>query len=247
LCPTNLKNVDICYLCGQPLGSSSTREHVIPKQFFPENLRKELNPDLIVLTAHGHCNQSYMLDEEYFYTALGPHALDLEPVVGQAIHEDLKRKFKNTKKEPFLSKIRSQITTSPSGLILPPGMCLQKFGEHDYARIKRVVWKITRGCFFVNNDSFLPENKASDIQIYLTNEELPNEVKGILTCLHQKMTTPDYKTCVLPGCRYPRIFDYEFVNGIQFNCLVFIFWNCIWAISVFYNPDFDCEKCSRVS
>ena len=54
-----------CYLCGERISPSvQTRDHVPPQKFFPEDFRKQRNPNLKTLPTHRDCNEGYRTDEE---------------------------------------------------------------------------------------------------------------------------------------------------------------------------------------
>jgi hypothetical protein len=61
-----------CYLCGKHLTAPINVDHVPPKLFFPEELRKGLN--LLTIPAHVACNEAWRMDEEYFIHTLLPFA-----------------------------------------------------------------------------------------------------------------------------------------------------------------------------
>src|SRR6266446_2115746 len=65
------KAPDTSYLCGQSMGKDRTRDHVPPRSFFPESLRKLKNfSKLDGVSAHRDCNRAYMLDEQYFFQSV---------------------------------------------------------------------------------------------------------------------------------------------------------------------------------
>ena len=56
----------ICYLCGESLSGDLDYDHVPPKQFYSEGIRKKFGPQLLTLPTHKKCNKSYHRDEDYF-------------------------------------------------------------------------------------------------------------------------------------------------------------------------------------
>src|ERR1035441_1117203 len=83
---TNVK----CYLCGdEKEGDRYDYDHVPPKRFFPRLIRARKCVQLATLLTHTGCNQSYELDEEYFFTAIVPLAALGKAVVAQYAFEDL--------------------------------------------------------------------------------------------------------------------------------------------------------------
>ena len=68
-----------CYLCGKPLEEPTSPDHVPPKLFFPEDLRKKYKlTELLTIRVHHACNQKWRLDEEYFIHTLLPFARGTE-------------------------------------------------------------------------------------------------------------------------------------------------------------------------
>jgi hypothetical protein len=66
-----------CYLCRKPLEEPTSPDHVPPKLFFPEDLRKKYKlTELLTIRVHHACNQEWRLDEEYFIHTLLPFARD---------------------------------------------------------------------------------------------------------------------------------------------------------------------------
>ncbi len=103
---------EICYLCGEKLGGDVGDDHVPPKQFYAERIRKSRRLDLFTLPVHKERNQAYMMDEEYFVHTLAPVVGDTP--TGRALWDDLlpdnwKAAQKTT---PNLPRLISHIPTS---------------------------------------------------------------------------------------------------------------------------------------
>lgn len=150
--------VEICYLCGKQIDKDRDVDHNPPKQFFGKELRKNHNPDLITLPTHRTCNSSYQLDEDYFVTSLLP--LYQESYSGRSVYDDVKKRFDEGKKVPLVYKMFNEFDENPSGLILPGDRVVKRF---EGKRITRVVWKIIRGLYYIENSLILPEEAENNI------------------------------------------------------------------------------------
>jgi hypothetical protein len=89
-----------CYLCGKPLMGPVNVDHVPPKLFFPDELRKGLN--LLTIPTHVACNEVWRMDEEYFVHTLVPLARGT-PSGNAAIRQSL-RKYEAGRNLPLISK-----------------------------------------------------------------------------------------------------------------------------------------------
>jgi hypothetical protein len=82
----------LCYLCGKALADPTNTDHVPPRRFHAEGVRKAENlSQLLTIKVHKACNESYRLDEEYFVYALMPFACG--SVAGDALHHEILGKY----------------------------------------------------------------------------------------------------------------------------------------------------------
>lgn len=134
------KTIDICYLCGLPLGDEIDNDHVPPKQFYARSLRKKYSPNLFTLPVHSSCNKAYQKDEDYFVHSMGPVAM--ESYSGKALWDDISDRHNRPQNRRIAEMVLKEFDKRPSGLILPFGKVAKKFNGE---RIWRVVWKIAIG------------------------------------------------------------------------------------------------------
>ena len=148
----------ICYLCGKPLEKDSSREHVVPRQFYPSTLRR--GKQLLTLPVHSECNTAYGKDEEYFLQSLGPVSFDMP--VGKELAKEIRRRYRRAEGKRLYEMVRREFETRPGGIHLPHGLVAKRFDPH---RIFRVCWKITRGLYFHSEKRFLPEQLLLDFRV----------------------------------------------------------------------------------
>ncbi len=175
----------LCYLCGCEIEGKPSREHVPPKQFFPSVLRQKLNPNLRTLPSHLACNKEFEKDEDYFFASCGVLS-EFEPVSGP-IMDDLYKKLVLNPKNNMLYKIMEEFREPEGNLILPGNKVIK---EIDFSRIKRIVWKITRGLHFIEFNTILPEETSKEIFMFQAGDIIPNHFHPALECTEIKGDFP---------------------------------------------------------
>jgi hypothetical protein len=145
----------ICYLCGKALGQSVSRDHVPPQQLWSPEIRREYNvSNLTTLSTHPECNESYKRDEEYAVQFLAGAAYNQS----SSARSLMQHRFAKAQRGESLGLHRTFIAAleaRPGGLYLPGGKIHARF---DGQRMKRVVWKIVRGLWFLEHSTVLPED-----------------------------------------------------------------------------------------
>ena len=140
----------LCYLCGQPLSEPIGMDHVPMQQLYAPEVRKAHSPNLLTIPVHDQCNKSYQVDEDYFVTALMPHARG--SCAGDAIYKRALDRYRGGGKVGLIRKVLAEFEPRPSGLVLPRNQVVQRF---DGTRISRVAWKIVRGLYFPSPQQLL--------------------------------------------------------------------------------------------
>jgi hypothetical protein len=222
-------STEICYLCGKKLIGVIDDDHVPPKQFYGSSIRGNHKLNLLTIPTHKACNHAFKLDEEYFVYSFAP--LIQDSYSGNAVLNDVKRRFNDGLFVPLAHKIRKEFDKSPSGLILPKGKILKRF---EGKRIYRVVWKITRGLFYHKENRYLPEDTPSRFIDISGPWERPSEY---LSLINDVTSFGDY----------PGVFDYRYVqlpevDGMYYWAL--LLWDRIIVQFVFHDPDCSCDKCN---
>jgi len=118
-----------CYLCGEVIHGDEkvtdmqlSRDHVPPKQFYPESIRQQQNLNLEIAPSHRKCNEEYRKDEEYFYHSLFVNVKQINPGMGKMIWQDLKRRTHNPQTPAMIRKIMQGVSNiTQGGIHLPPG------------------------------------------------------------------------------------------------------------------------------
>lgn len=133
------RKATLCYLCGEPITTDRTRDHVPPQSFFPEQLRREKNfSNLDIVDAHGRCNSAYQKDEQYFFHALAPLARQTQ--AGAAIWATIDKPILTPQEYALRRKIANEFSQDSQGRT-------RKTFEHE--RLYRVAKKIVRGLSFL--------------------------------------------------------------------------------------------------
>ncbi|PIU29438.1 MAG: hypothetical protein COT09_00825 [Candidatus Hydromicrobium americanum] len=223
----NDNKINICYLCGKELVGKIDKDHVPPKQFYANDLRRLHNPNLFTLPTHKPCNQTYQGDEDYFVNSIAPLAMD--SYSGRYKWKDIIRFSGRPKSKKLVKMIHDEFQPNLSKLLLPPGKIIKKF---DGDRVTRIIWKITRGLFFKEKNLFLPEDKPRDFKFFSVGEKPPEYLNYVLASESKG--------------DYPGVFDYKYVELEElnfFNVWLFLLWDRIIIMTVFHNPLCECNVC----
>jgi len=215
---------DICYLCGKLLGEEKTdKDHVPPKQFFPKQLRGKFNLQLQTLTVHKKCNSIFQHDEDYFLDSIGPTALGSK--TGNFLWNDINKRVQRPQGLPLALKVHKEFQDKIGSIYLPPGIVVKKF---DGKRVWGIIWKITRGLYFIENKRYLPETTPHR-GISIGYE--PGKEFEVLGNAEERGL-------------YRGIFAYkyrEFEKIDRMNVWAYLFWNKIIVVLQFEHPDCECE------
>jgi len=153
----------------------------------------------------------------------------METKTGKFLWEDIKRK-KRPEDVRIKKMIRAEFRKFGS-IILPGGKAAKGY---DASRARRVVWKITRGLFFVEKGVILPENVLGRIEIVSLEEDPPPIFQFVAD-------VPSHG-------KYSAVFDYKFSehtsNG-HFHIWAMLFWEKIVATVAFHDPDCTCALCVK--
>lgn len=161
-----------CYLCGQPVGADATADHVPPQQFFAPAIRRRVNLDkLVTLPTHAGCNSGFARDEEYAVNAIEPVAY--ESPAGDALIQHRAARFRAGRAVGLGHRILRSFEARPSGLVLPRGLVAVRL---DGERVKRVVWKIVRGLYFLEYGTALDERTRFYVELKEPENRDPSEL-----------------------------------------------------------------------
>lgn len=224
------KGPRVCYLCGKPIEDKASKDHVPPKQFYPDSIRRQHNPNLLTLATHESCNLGYQADEEYFVYSLMPFARGSysgDPLRSKIL-DDCQR---HPEQRKLLGQIFREFERNPSGLTLPPGVVAKRF---EGGRILRVAWKIVRGLYYRHFSCILPEDAPRSCEVIPPGQE------------------PPLSFLFLPSEPvhgwHPGVFDYRFAAYPEvhnLNYWAMLLWDRIIVIVKFQYPDCECTECSE--
>jgi hypothetical protein len=222
------KHGRICYLCGGPISGKLSRDHIPPKQFYAEEIRRKHSPNLLTLPAHEGCNLKYQPDEDYFVYSLMPLAR------GSYSGDPLRWKIlddcaKHAEQRRLLGQVLREFERHPSDLVLPPDIVVKRF-EGD--RILRVAWKIVRGLYFHHFGVCIPDNAPKACELIPPGQEPP---------------VPFFFLPLQPvHGRHPGVFDYRFkaypqIHNLQYWAM--LLWDRLILIVKFQYPPCGCNEC----
>ena len=203
----------ICYLCGKGLNGKINKDHIPPRQMFPTQTRQAYNlSKLDTRLTHESCNESYQEDEKYFAEWMAAMAEikypDLNPKV------DLHRRNEEAEQQGTAkSRFMGEMGAPNNILIYNSEGDIVKLPNQP-KRIDRVIWKIIRGLYFIENKDkiTLPENPCpyiiGPIQLKNQNIAYPSAYS-----LEERQITNDLLNALKtrpPMGKYPAIFDYRY-------------------------------------
>jgi len=228
---TSIGSTSVCYLCGRLLTEPTSADHVPPKQFYADDIRKKHNPNLLTIRVHAECNRSYQYDEDYFVNTLAPFARG--SYAGDALLREVFAKYGAGEKQGLVHKVVQEFERQPGGLVLPPNLVAKRLeGE----RFHRVAWKIIRGLYFHHFAEVLPEDTPNGLEIVPPDRPPPKEfIIGL----------PDNP---IHG-RHPGVFDYKFAKFPEvhnFNYWAMLLWDRLILIMKFHDPACECAHCAEI-
>jgi hypothetical protein len=224
----NSFEVKECYLCGLEITEDASVDHVPPKQFYAPELRAQHNlARLVTLPAHGVCNKAYESDEEYFTWSLA--AIAGGSIAADALVRYQSAKFRAGKSQGLGRTVLREFETNPSGLILPPGVVVKRVqGE----RLVRVVWKITRGLYFHEHGSVLPDDTPKTMEF--VEPERARQAAGTNAVW-------EFVKAQEPRGAYGGVFEYKYVaRDLQpgrLHCWGMLLWDKMMIFVAHHDPD----------
>lgn len=216
----------LCYLCGNPIETDRSDDHVPPKQFFPESIRAQVNLNrLITIPAHRTCNEGFGKDEEYFTWTLG--SIAMSSPTGRALVDDNARTFRSGKAVGLGLKTLREFEERPSGLHLPHGLVVKRV---EGARLVRVVWKVVRGLYFIETSNVLSEATRRKIDIIEPVRAPQSQDNPIWEAVKAKPSKGVY----------PGIFDYKYLDvskeGLRLHIWGLLLWDQVMIFIAHHHP-----------
>lgn len=211
---------DLCYICGELCSGKVDRDHVPPKQFYADQVRRQHNLNLLTIPVHADCNKAFHLDEDYFVNTLMPFARGT--YAGDAIYSEILEKFRHGEKRRLVHRVLCEFEHRPSGLVLPGGRMVKRF---DGARLHRVAWKIVRGLHFHHSGEILPSGHTNWLRISLPDDRPPDDF--FLLAEERKRG------------QHPGVFDYKFARFSEadnLNYWALLLWDRLILLITFHDP-----------
>ena len=211
--------MNICALCGLEIEKAEkTVEHVPPKLFYPKALRPAIKEPFWTVPSHKKCNESYRLDEEYFYYFLMPLVMNTNSETGQVLMDDLRERRKNPQTASMIQWLLAEMKSETAGGIsLPPSV--RRFNVNT-ARVQNVALKISQCIYFREHEKFLPKFPCKHCELCETIEDLQPLYRVILEHVKPYSIAPDmfnYRYACVDGVHH---FGFMFWAGFMF-CLAF--------------------------
>jgi hypothetical protein len=219
-----------CYLCGKTITEDRSKDHVPPKQFYSHEIRRRFPTALLTLPAHGDCNKSYKLDEEYFVHSLAPTARG--SFTADSILKDMGDRFRKGHQILLGQTVLKEFDFKPSGLVLPGGKIAKRF---DGKRVKRILWKIIRGLYFHEFKTLLPESRSFSFEVVSPGYP-PSDIFLLLG------DTPRRG-------HHKAVFDYTYatIGSVTLKADVHVwgllFWDRLICLGFFHDPSCECKAC----
>lgn len=206
----------ICYLCGSVIERKPrdaemrlSMDHIPPKQFFPQPLRKQINPRLDTVPSHRKCNNAYKDDEDYFYHSLYPLVANANKPMAKVIFNDFIRRSRKKQTPAMLRKILADAAgITAGGIVLPHGKIEFRVDE---ARIQRVAGKVARGALFLSTGMCVLESNIVDMRLCESESDVP------------EMYQLSWQAPEIQG-RYPQVFSYRHFLSEGHHILSLLFW-----------------------
>lgn len=148
------KRKHTCAYCGKC--TVSTKDHVIPRNIFPDGYTIK---NLRTVCSCKKCNQSYSLDEQYFWAFL----LNTSSDTSKWAHSIFETKFKRAiQRKPGLgNKIFNSMelvdSVTPSGIYIGKKTKIN-ISKDDWKRYYNVLDKIIKGFFYIRFNQRVPKN-----------------------------------------------------------------------------------------
>ena len=218
----------LCYLCGQTLAPPLSQDHVPPRQFYADAIRKAHHPNLRTITVHKSCNLAYQFDEDYFVNTMAPFARGSNS--GNALLQEIFQKYHSGTARGLVQKVYEEFERRPSGLTLPSGLIAKRIEGH---RVHRIAWKLVRGLYFHHYGQVLPEDTPNGLKIVPPDQPPPKEFIIAL---------PDDPV----RGQYPGVFDYKFAKFPEvhdFHYWGMLLWGRLILIVTFHDPACSCAYC----
>ena len=221
----------LCSLCGEPIlddpadpGDAESAEHAVPKQFFITKVRRPPREKLWTVPSHQRCNQSYRMDEEYFYTYVYPLVDAHNKGMGKELLADIRRRTRKPQPQALLRRLlRDTSHVTPGGILLPPSVVWVKV---EKPRIYRVVTKIAKCLYYKDRGKPMPKCSSSYVKLCESPEELEEPFDDLRKCeeVERRSAAPD-------------IFRYWYVDDGGVNWYAMLFWEAFMVCMIFKEPD----------
>lgn len=217
----------LCYLCGLPINGKPSRDHVPPQQLWSPEVRRTYNVNqLVTLDTHPACNDAYKRDEEYAVRVLG--ALAYDSPTGRSVVQHHFQKAKQGKGLGLHHGILKSFDPRPSGLYLPGDKMAMRV---DGARLKRVIWKLVRGLWFIEYGKPLPEDTPYTIHIQEPENKGAHDFEEFWNMVRSQPSRGPYQAVF--ASKYLR---YE-SEGEVLHGWAMLLWDRVICYCIHFDPD----------
>jgi hypothetical protein len=213
-------------------------DHIPAKVFYPKEYRNNgsLKGNYPKAPSHQGCNGEFKKDEEYFAMILAPLVGDQSPG-GKALLFDLKHQLKKyPDKTRWFSRIMNKtqyfVSRTYTGIVLPQKNMAYPI---DGKRIDRVIWKITRGLYYLIFKKILPLNQWHVSKVYQPGVPLP------------EILLPQLQEIPAAGL-HKDIFVYKYSHRTEppkEHVIIMRFWGSIHFVTTFHEADCNCYVCEE--
>ena len=219
----------LCYLCGEAIIEEPSRDHVPPQQLWSPEIRRQFNVSrLTTLPTHLACNQAYQKDEEYAIRVLASTSYD-DSLTARSVVQHGFAKATQGIGVGLHRKLIQSMDARPSGLHLPDGKVLMRV---EGARIKRVVWKVIRGLWFLEYGKSLADDTRYLCDIREPRNEAKPEFEEFWNIVRSQPSRGEYQA----------VFAHKYLRFEQDGELLHGWAMLLWDRLIVYCMHFDPDK-----
>ena len=217
----------VCVYCGleDPDVRDRTRDHVPPKNLFPEPRPS----DLITVPCCRQCNSSASEDDEYFRVVLTSRIDTSDHPEAEKVRQRIFRSLQRPEATGFTDLLRDIMIDvdvhTPSGIYLGKGAGIKI--KHE--RLNQVAERIVRGLYWYTFQARLPNDWIavcrSDAILTVNNKDMQESIAAVFGPMLAKPPARvignhvfKYWYKVEEDCEYSTVWFLRFYGGMDFIC-----------------------------
>lgn len=217
----------VCVYCGleEPDNCDRTRDHVPPRNLFPEPRPS----DLITVSCCRQCNSSASADDEYFRLVLTSRIDTSDHPEAEKVRSGIFRSLQRPEATGFTDLIRKIMIDvdvhTPSGIYLGKGAGI----KISHKRLNRVAERIVRGLYWHTFGVRLPSDWTamcqSDAILTVDNNDMQDQIAEVFGPMLEQPPARiignhvfEYWYQVAEDCDYSTVWFLRFYGSMDFIC-----------------------------